>query len=156
MAGIASLACECIIIHIAVFIRKVGLVIMLMAIDTAEGGIISCNGMAFTAGVPYPPVPSAVNREILPVMIKCRWLPAVHRMTILTIRREKCRTVVRVDGIVVILLMAPRTGIGCIAVIPVMAKGTIVGNDGMCPVKRIEVIMIVKRCRCPVRICGMA
>ena len=48
-----------------------------------------------------------------------------------TVGRKLSCFVIRIGGCVVIGLVATRTGIGGIVVIPVMAHGTVVGNSGM-------------------------
>jgi hypothetical protein len=63
-----------------------------------------------------------------------------------TIRREPKRLVIGIDTAVVILGMAPCTGIGCITKITsLVAFFTIIGNDLVCPRQRVMFAMVKGR-----------
>ena len=151
MAIKTSLACIYIVCYFAVFILQISLIVVFMAINTAEYGIISGIGMAFCTLVPGPGMPSTIDREVLSVVIKCRRLPGILRMTTFTIGRELGRTVIRVCGIIIIHHVSSRTGVRCIGIIPVMTGGTIIGNGSMGPVQCIILIVVVECGRIPFR-----
>ena len=75
MAGIAGLAVIAVPRYIVMFVRQVDRVVMLVAVDAAEGRIISRRSMAFRALVPLTLMLAAVDREVLPVVIPGRRYP---------------------------------------------------------------------------------
>lgn len=64
--------------------------------------------------------------------------------------------VVGIGSGIVIGLVATDTGVGRIIIVSVVAGGTIVGDDGVCAVEGIEIIVDIEGSRHPVRIGGMA
>lgn len=77
-------------------------------------------------------------------------------MAILAICRELRNGMVGVRRLVVIIRVASRTGIGCIIIVAVVASGAVSGNDCVCSVQHVIVIMDRKISRHPVRRCRMA
>lgn len=59
------------------------LVVVFMAIDATEHAVVRGVRVAFCTGIPFVIVCSAVDREVLPIMVECRRLPAIGRMAIL-------------------------------------------------------------------------
>jgi len=66
-------------------------------------------------------------------------------MTTFAVDRELCRLVVRIRCLVVILGMATGAGVGGIIKIAIMTSSTIILNDSMCPIQRVELIVIKRR-----------
>lgn len=87
MAGITRGARILITRDILMILRKFYRVVVLMAINTTEGGIIAAN-MAFNALIPFSFVFSRVNREVHIVMVKGGGYPGSFRVTSLTICGE--------------------------------------------------------------------
>lgn len=123
--------------------------------DAGKDTEIARSGMTIQTLTPHAIMGSAVDREVLRIMIKRGRLPCCLRMTGRTIGGELQRGMWRINRLVVVLLVASRTGIGRIVIIPVMAGGTLVGNHRVRAVEGIKFIMVVKRCRGPSRIRGM-
>ncbi|MEQ8706860.1 MAG: hypothetical protein RIC19_23205 [Phaeodactylibacter sp.] len=73
-----------------------------------------------------------------------------------TVSGELGGGVVGVVGIVVVIAMAPETGIGGVVVVAVVAEYAIVGDSGVRPIEGIVVVMVGKGSGCPVRLRGMA
>ena len=76
-------------------------------------------------------------------------------MAALAIRRELGDSMVRVRRLVVIIGMAPCTSIRRIVIISVVAGGAVIGNDCVCSVQHVIIIMDRKISRHPVRVCRM-
>ena len=53
---------------------------------------------------------------------------------------------VRITGIVIILRMAARTGVGCVIVVAVVAFSAVIGNGRVCAVQRVKIV-VVRECR---------
>ena len=96
------------------------------------------------------------QRKVGRIVIEGRRLPAVFRMTGHTIGGKLRGNVVRITRLVIILLVTANTGIGRIDVIAIVAGRTIIGNHRVRTVQRIEIIVIVKARRHPVRFRRMA
>lgn len=69
MAGIASGTLEYITIDIPVITRKLTLVVVLMAIDTAKETVVAGRSMAVRTGIPLTAVVAAVDGEKLFVVV---------------------------------------------------------------------------------------
>lgn len=72
--------------------------------------------MTFGTGIPFTIMPSAIDREILLIMVESRWIPSVGSVACRTIRGELGRRMVRVVGAVIIrhvagITIRRRTGI---------------------------------------------
>lgn len=62
---------------------------------------------------------------------------------------------VRIGGLVIVRLMASGTGTRRVEVVPVVAGGTVIGDQGMCAVEWIEIVVIGKESRIPVGVGGV-
>ena len=71
-------------------------------------------------------------------VIKCGRYPGRFRMATLTISRELCSRMVRICCQVVVFAVAPKAGVGGIIKIAIMTSSTIILNDSMCPIQRVE------------------
>lgn len=85
-------------------------------------------GMTIAALHPFPLVFSTVDREKHSIVVECRRHPCIFRMAGRTVRGKLKRLVRRIDGLVIIFDMATGTGVGRIAVIAFVARGTIQTN----------------------------
>lgn len=56
---------------------------------------------------------------------------------------------VGIGGIVVIVGVATRTGVGCVVIVAVVTLGAIIGDTGMSPVQRVVAVVVRKRGRFP-------
>ena len=54
-------------------------------------------------------------------------------MAVSTSGRELIGFVIRIDGIIIICLVAPYAGVRCIVVVAVVAVCTLIGNGEVCP-----------------------
>ena len=130
--------------------------VVFMAINATEQTIISRCGMAFCADFPFVVMISAVNREVLPVVIEGRWRPCCRCMAKLAFRRKLSRFMRRVGGLAVSLQMAAYAGIRGVVIIPVMAFGAVVGNGVVRAFQNVVVVVNIKGCRFPSGLCGVA
>jgi len=85
---------------------------------------------------------STVNREVHTIVVKSTWRPCRLTMALFTIRRELCGTVVRVICTIVIIQVASDTSIRCVVVIAIVTSVTVVCNSSVCPIQRINGIMV--------------
>ena len=108
-----------------------GLVIVLMTIDTAENRIVACTGVAFGAGIPLVFMLAAIDRKIHGIVIPCRRYPCIFVVALFAIGGELGADVIRIGSTVIIFLVATHTGIGSIAVSVRMALYAIRGNSLM-------------------------
>ena len=83
------------------------------------------------------------------VMVESRGCPGCFRMTTLAIGWKLGRLVVRVCCLVKISQVAAYAGGRGIVVIAVVTGGAVIGNSRMCPVERIEIVVVVKARRRP-------
>ena len=90
------------------------------------------------------------------IVVKGRRYPGRFRVTRLTVRRELRTGVVRIGGLPVIILMAAKTGVRRVVVIPVMAGGAIIRNGRMFSVKGVVIIVDAERSRIPSRLGSVA
>ena len=132
------------------------LVVVFVAIYATEYGIIARYYMAIDALIPFSVVVSAVDREILIVVVPGRWRPGALCMAILTGGRELRRLVVGVIRVVILALVATEAGRGRIVVIAVVAGVAIVCDGGMGPDQLVIVIVNGECGRHPVGGRGMA
>lgn len=112
--------------------------------------------MTIHTSTPLPVVCTAVNREVLPVMVKGGRHPGRFGMAPCTIGRELGCHVIRHCRGIVVSLVASGTSIWRSVVIPVVTGGTIARNGGMRPVQHVVIIVNGKGCRCPARSRRMA
>ncbi len=138
------------------FIRQVDRIVMLMAIDAAEQAIVAGCGVAVHTFIPLPFMFATVDGEILTVMIPDRGDPRIRGMTGFTIGWEADLFMVGIIGPVIIVAMAPETGIRRVVVIPVMTGCTVIRDPRMRTGQWPEIIMDGEGRRYPVRICRMA
>ena len=122
-----------------------------------DASVWSIDVIAVVAGVAV-----VGNRNVRPVeRIECTVVkrgrrPVAFRVAIRTSGRELRGEVVRIGSSIVVRLMAPRTGIGCIVVIAVVASRTVVGNRNMRPVQSIVVVVNRESRRIPAGVRRMA
>ena len=127
-----------------------------MAGETSKNGGIIWVGMAIVALVPISRVRSAVDREMLGIMVPGRRHPCILRVAGLAVGWEIGRLVVRVVGLVVIIEVTSRTGIGCVIVITVVAGSTLIRDGRMSSHQRIIIVVHRKLCGVPSGRCGVA
>lgn len=123
--------------------------------DTGEKRIIPGCAMTCRTLIPLPGVRSAIDREVLAVMIKRGWCPSTLCMATCTIQGKLKLRVRRIYRFIIILLMAPRTCIGCIVIVPIVAACALVCDIKVSARKHIIIIVIVHGCRLPSRGCRM-
>lgn len=134
----------------------VGFIAVFMALNTSEQCIITWCSVTLGTLVPFAPVLSTINGEILCIVIECRWGPGILRMTCLAIGREHIGLVVGISGLIVIGRMAAKASVWRIGVITIMAARTVAGNGGMSTLQGIIAIMLRELCRTPARFRRMA
>ena len=93
--------------------------------DTIEYGEIARCSMAIHALIPFIFMLSAVNREILLIVIPGRRLPGSGRVAIRASRWKLCRRVVWIVRSIVISLVTADTSFRRVVVISVVTGGTI-------------------------------
>lgn len=108
--------------------------------------------MAFDALIPLAVVFTAINREILIIMVKSRGHPAIYTMAGQAVGRKSCCDVVRVVCRVVLRQVATNTSVWGIGVIAVVTSCTVVGDRRMRPAQYPIIVVNRERCRIPVRI----
>ena len=131
VTGKTGRRCILIAVYPLVLISHMGRVIVFMAVDTAEIGKIVWGDMAFYTFTPFVFMLSTVNPEILLVMVKGRWRPGVHIMTVIASCRVACCCVVRAVGRIVIARMTTEASVGCVVVITIVAGSAVVRNGSM-------------------------
>ena len=129
----------------------VGFIAVFMALNTSEQCIITWCSVTLGTLVPFAPVLSTINGEILCIVIECRWGPGILRMTCLAIGREHIGLVIGIGGLIVIGRMTAKASVWCIGIVSVMATCTIAGNGGMGTLQGIITIMIRELRRTPAR-----
>jgi len=127
-----------------------------MAAGAGELRIIGGVGMAFGTGIPLAFVRAGIDGEVLGIVVERRWGPAILGVARNTVGGELCSSVARVSGIVIIIAVAPEARIGGVAVAPVMAGRTIIGDSRVRTVEGIELAVDIKTCRHPIGLYGMA
>lgn len=123
------------------FIRQVDRIVMLVAIDTAEQGIVAWRRVAIHALIPFAFMFAAIDREVLPVMIPGGRGPSRGRVAGFTIRGEPDLFVVRIIGAIIIRTVAAKAGIRRVVIIPVVTGRAIVGDARMSAGQWPEVIV---------------
>ena len=140
----------CAVVRIAVyslvfFVRfRIG-----MAVRTGHFGIVGRIAVTIGALIPFTLMISAVDREVLGIVIEIGGCPGCFIVATGAIGRKLCRNVVRVGGIVVIIGMAARTGIRGIVVVPVVTRCTVIRNACMRSIQRVVAVVIGEGCRLP-------
>ena len=111
--------------------------------------------MAIDALRPFSLVIAAENREILGVVIERRGYPCGLAVTGGTIGGELRGRMIGVDGLVVISLVAPDTGVRRVGIITAMTGGAVVSNQCMGAIQCIVSVVDRERGRIPVRVSGV-
>ena len=127
-----------------------------MAGGAGELGVIRRIGMTIHTSIPLSIMFATEDREVLPVVIKGGGHPTGFAVTGCTILGEHQGSMIRIGGLVIVGLVAAGAGARGIEIIPVVAGGAIVGNEGMRPVQWIEIIVVREEGRIPVGVRGMA
>lgn len=105
-----------------------------MAGCTGKLHVVSRIGVAIHALIPFTQVFSAVDREVVHIMIKRSRLPSVLRVASDAISGELQCVMVRIGRLIKVRLVAAGAGIGRIVVVAIVAGRTIVGDHGMRPI----------------------
>ena len=139
-----------IIVNIAIHILMIliGLRIGVTA-HTGKLRVVVGVGMAVRTLIPFTLVRSAIDREILTVMVKISRCPGSLAVTARAGSRKSGCCVVRIRCPVIIRLMAAHTGIGCIVVITVVTGRAVIGNGRVRAIERIVIVMAGKSRRRP-------
>ena len=104
-----------------------------MTIGTAENGKITRIGVAFRTLCPFAFMGTAIDAEILTVMVKSSRGPGSLAMATLTSGREIGRFMIGVPGGIIIRRMATKTGFGCSpGIVAIVTNRAVVCNVGMC------------------------
>lgn len=107
-------------------------IIMFMTIGTAENGKIARIGVAFGTLCPFSFMCTAIDAEILTVMVKGGWCPGGLAMATLTSGREIGRFVIGIPGGIIISRMTAKTGFWrCTGIVTVVTNSTVICNIGM-------------------------
>lgn len=101
MAAVAGVAIILITLNFTMVIIGI-LAVMLVAIDTLEGVEVVGDIMAIGAGIPFIPVLSRKDGEVLRIMIPGRWCPGCGGVTILAGGGESHDIMIGIIGVVVI------------------------------------------------------
>ena len=128
-----------------------------VAIGTGHFSIIGRITVTVGTLIPLTLVGSAVNREILCIVVEGGRRPGRLTVTTGAIGRKLCRNMVRIGRVVIVIGVTTRTGIGRIVVVAVMARCAIIGNPCMGSVQRVVAVVIGEGCRLPCHIgvaCG--
>ena len=123
---------------------------------TREDRVVVCIGMALCTLTPHTGMCTAVDGEVLVIMIKGGWCPRVFGVTGCAICGEVKRNVRWIGSCVVIILVTTHTRIRRVVIIPVVACHTLICDQRMRPCKYIILIVDIKRSRVPIRDCCMA
>lgn len=99
--------------------------------DTGKLGIVCRVGMTIDAGSPFALMFATENGEVLSVMIEGGRDPARFAVTGCTVCGKHQHTVIGINGLVIVRLMAPGTGGGRVEIISVVTSSTIVGDQCM-------------------------
>ena len=124
-------------------VRVVGLVVITrVATKTGVWCIVVISVMAGITVIGNSRV--CADNRIETIVIKGRRNPGVFRMATLAIRRELRRRVVWIRRLIVGRSVTTKAGIRRIVVISVVAGHTLIGNDGVCPVQLVIIVVNVK------------
>lgn len=93
---------------------------------------------------------------IVLIVVERRRHPRIFGMALLAVRREAGCSVAGAAGGIIVIAMAPKTGIGGVVEITVMAVHAVVSDGGMRASQRIILVVYIKGSRGPVRSSGMA
>lgn len=132
--GVTSQACRAIVripTYAVVFVVgfRIG-----MAGDTSKFSVIRRVGMAIHTLIPFSFVLTAINWEILCVVVKRRRHPGIFSVAIRAIGRKLGGRVVGASRCVVVSRVAAKAGIRRIGIIAVVAGRTVVGYCRMRPI----------------------
>ena len=136
-------------IYAHVFIVRFG---VQMAADATELRIVRRGRVALDALAPFARMCARVYREILTIMVKIGGLPFALRMAGNTVRGKLGGLMVRVSGGIVFRLVAAKTSVRRIVVIPIVAGRTVAGDGGVCTIQWIKIVVDVKRGGHPIRL----
>jgi hypothetical protein len=131
-------------------------VVVFVAINAAKRCKVAGYRMAFDALVPFALVFSAVNREVLVIMVPGGRYPCRFRVAILTSCGELCRSMVGIVGVIVIALVAAKASIGSIVVIAVVASRAVILDGSVRPIQHIVIAVNGEGRRVPIRVGRMA
>lgn len=84
-------ACRAVVripVHFAVIIIHITLIVVFMAIDACELAVVVGAVVAIRTRVPFPFMPSAIDREVLAIVVERRWVPCRFVMALSAIHRE--------------------------------------------------------------------
>lgn len=137
-----------IVVHLAVIIIHIGLVV-LMASKAREYCVIARVGVAIRARVPFFAVFSAVNWEVLSIMIKSGRFPSIFAVAFGTISWEISCCMIRVGCLIVLFGVTSKASIGCVGVAAFVASKAIAGNSVVCTLNHIVIAVLIERGRFP-------
>jgi hypothetical protein len=102
--------------------------------------------MTIYTGTPFAIVFSAINREVLRIVVESGWRPGRFRVTGSTIVGKLQGRVVGVRCTGIIGCVTTVAGIWRGVVVAIVASGAVVGDGRVCPVQRI-IIVVYRECR---------
>lgn len=124
-------------------VRVVGLVVVIrVATKTGVWSIVVISIMTGITVIGNSRV--CADNRIETIVIKSRWNPGILRMAALAIRWELRRCVVWIRRLIVSRSVTTKAGIWRIVVISVVAGDTLIGNDGVCTVQLVIIVVNVK------------
>ena len=91
-----------------------------------------------------------INGEILGIVVKGGWFPGCFGVTAEAVGRKLRTGVGRIGGLIVILLVTAKAGVGGVGIIAVVAGCTISGNRKMCTLQDVIIVVNRKSGRLPV------
>jgi hypothetical protein len=121
--------------------------------DTSEHRIIRSIGVAVNTFTPLARMFTAVNGEILPIVVKGGRLPGIFAVAARTIGGKLKLCVVRIGCVNKIVSMAPGTVVRRIVVIAIVTNCTIVGDGGMRTIQCVKTVVVGKTGRIPSWFC---
>jgi hypothetical protein len=132
------------------------LLVVLVAVDAAENGIVAGIGMTVGALVPLSIVLPGINREVLHVVVEGGRLPGVLTMAYLAVGRILGSRMIGIVCLEIIRCMTTVAGVGGTHIITVVTICTVVGNGGVGTKQYIVIIMHRETRRAPSRDGSMA
>lgn len=118
-----------------------------VASNTGVNGEIIRIDVAIYTLIPCTLVIAAIDWEVLYVMVEICRNPGSFCMTAGTIGAKAYRIMGWIVCGIIIFLVTPCTGVGCVVIISIMTLYTFICYNSMCSRKRIKIIMGDKRCR---------
>ncbi len=152
---VTSQACVAIILVAVDPIVIIVGIILVVAGEATEYGVVIWIRMAVCALIPFSFVLATVNWKIEVVMIPVGRFPCVLCMTGLAGGWKLSRLVIRIIRLVVVALMTPITSVRCVVVIPVVTGYTFICYRRVRALQYIIVIMVRESRWVPVRHCCM-